>query len=159
MKINYIVFPRRIKMPMTKEEKKIYNAWYRQTPQGKMAHKIGDWKRLGLICDTKDDYELVYFTWLHSETCEDCNKPYTTKNFKCMDHNHDNGVFRNILCNPCNTNKRMDNTSGIPNISWDKKNNYWEYRRNINGKSHRKISKDLEWLKQYKIDYEQEHYY
>jgi len=146
-------------MPMTKEEKKIYNAWYRQTPKGKMNNKISHWKCNGLVCVSRDDYELVYFTWLHSERCEECNKPYTTKNCKCMDHCHDTGVFRNILCNPCNVNKNESNTSGIPNICWDKNRNHWVYQRTINGKYHSKCSKDLKWLKQYKIDYEQEHYY
>ena len=143
-------------MPRTEEQKKRRKE-LDNTPQGKMNRKIGDWKRRGLICDTKDDYELVYFTWLHSERCEECNKPYTIKKVKCMDHCHDTGKFRNILCNPCNTNKRMDNTSGIPNIREEKGG--WRYERTINGKYHSKRSKDLEWLKQYKIDYENEHYY
>ena len=147
-------------MTMTKEEKKIYDSWYKQTPKGKMTNKISIWKYNGLICDTRDDYELIYIRWLDSERCEECNKPYTTKNKKCMDHNHENGVFRNILCHPCNVNRRLKiNTSGIPNISWDKNRNGWQYRRTINGKIHRKRSKDLEFLKQYKIDYEKEHYY
>lgn len=146
-------------MPRDKEKQKIYIAQYRQTPKGKMSNKIQKWKYNGLICDTRDDYELIYNRWLESERCEECKKPYTPKNFKCMDHNHKTGVFRNILCNACNTNKRMDNTSGIPNICWDKSRNDWHYRRTINGKIHRKRSKDLEWLKQYKIDYEKENYY
>jgi len=159
-------------MTMTKEEKKIYNKWYRQThkeeikiyqawydqtPKAKMNKTIGQWKFKGLI---SDDYELIYNRYLISETCEECNKPYTTKNKKCMDHNHETGTFRNILCNACNTNRRMKiNTSGIPNISWDKRRNTWRYTKMINGKLYHKSSRDLEFLKQYKIDFEKEHYY
>jgi len=146
-------------MTMTKEEKKIYDKSYYQTPKGKMNTKISSWKQKGLICDTRDDYELIYNRWLESERCEECNKPYTTKNVKDMDHCHKTGVFRNILCHSCNSNKRMDNTSGIPNISWDKSSNSWIYKRTINAKQHSKRSKDLEWLKQYKLDYEKENYY
>ena len=125
-------------------------------PIVKMKIKVSMWKFKGLI---SDDYESVYNRWLVSERCENCNKPYTVKNCKCMDHCHDTGVFRNILCNPCNVNKNESNTSGIPNICWDKNRNHWVYQRTINGKYHSKCSKDLKWLKQYKIDYEQEHYY
>ena len=146
-------------MPRDKEKLKIYNAWYKQTEKGKMNYRIGDWTRQGLICDTRDDYELIYNRYLESETCEECNKPYTPKNKKCMDHNHDTGKFRNILCHPCNVNKMTTNTSGIPNISWHKSGKGWKYRRTINGKNHSKFSKDLEWLKQYKIDFEKKHYY
>jgi len=146
-------------MPRTEEELKKRRKELDNTPEGKMRNKILKWKFNGLVCDTQDDYELVYFTWLYSERCEECNKPYTVKKFKCMDHCHDNGKFRNILCHPCNVNKRMDNTSGIPNIVWDPTSKGWQYRRTIDGKYHSKRSKDLEWLKQYKIDYENEHYY
>ena len=43
--------------------------------------------------------------------------------------------MRNILCNRCNTNDRVDNTSGVPNICWHKLNKKWRYIKIINGKS------------------------
>ncbi len=114
----------------------------------------------GLIWKTVEEIEGIYGLYLFSERCEKCNCLYTEDNRKCMDHNHDNGTFRNILCNSCNTNRRMKiNTSGIPNICWDKRRNTWRYTKMINGKLYQKCSRDLEWLKQYKLDYEKEHYY
>jgi len=135
---------------------------YMKNGKGKMSNMISKWKKnpkngYGLICDSKDDYELIYFTWLNSEKCEECNKEYTEDNWKCMDHCHDTGLFRNILCNSCNVNKRMDNISGISNIH--KKRNGWCYQKTIKGKIHTKQSKDLEWLKEYKINYEKENLY
>ncbi len=137
-----------------------------RTEQGKMNNKIAEWKHnatkknpnhKGLICDSRDDYELVYFTWLNSERCENCNCEYSKDNVKCMDHCHNTGIFRNILCHSCNLNLNCRNKSGIPNIL--KYKNGWRYKRIIKGKRHEKFSKDLEWLKNYKIDYELKHIY
>ena len=145
-----------------KEKRKQYSKEYSQTEKGKMNHKISKWKNntkngYGLICENRDDYEYIYDRWLNSSRCEECNKEYSEDNIKCMDHDHLTGLFRNILCNSCNTNKKMNNTIGIPNISKDK--NGWRYQRRINGKTHCKSSTDLEWLKQYKIDYEKNNIY
>ena len=137
---------------------------YYQTEKGKMNTKISNWKQkpkngYGLICENRDEYEYIYDRWLNSERCEECNKEYTEDNIKNMDHCHLTGLFRNILCHICNVNKRMDNTSGTTNISWDKTRNRWCYQKTIKGKIHTKCSNDLEWLKQYKIDYEKENLY
>ena len=132
----------------------------RGSETGKMINKINQWKFIGLVCENREEYEYIYDRWLNSETCEErrCNKEYTKKNKKCMDHCHDSGIFRNILCNSCNMKRRTkDNSCGIPNIS--KNGNNWTYRIQINGEIHRKYSEDLEWLKQYKIDYENKYLY
>tara|TARA_R110001632_G_scaffold87381_1_gene189836 strand:- start:125 stop:571 length:447 start_codon:yes stop_codon:yes gene_type:complete len=135
---------------------------YPKTPKGKMSIKISQWKQkpkngYGLICENLEEYEYIYDRWLHSERCEECNIKYTKDNIKNMDHCHDTGLFRNILCHSCNTNKRMDTTTGIPNIC--KRKIGWEYIKEIKGKRHSKWSKDLELLKQYKIDYEKNNIY
>ena len=131
---------------------------YNQIPKRKMNIKITRWKRIGLKCDSKDDYELIYFTWLNNERCEECNIEYTKENKKCMDHCHDTGLFRNILCNSCNTKRRAKkNYSGITNIH--KNNTGWMYKIDIKGKIHRKFSNDLEFLKEYKIKFEKENLY
>ena len=162
-------------MVMTKEAKKLYDKEYRlrnlekiklrqkehnKNPKRKMDVKINFWKFSGLICENKDEYEYIYDRWLYSEKCEEpkCNKEYTENNFKCMDHCHLTGLFRNILCNSCNIRLRTnDNSSGIPNIYKDKKG--WLYRIAIKCKTHTKYSKDLEWLKNYKKEYENKYLY
>ncbi len=139
---------------------------YSQSHKGKICRKISAWKHnatkknpnhKGLICESREDYELVYFTWLNSERCENCNCEYSKDNFKCMDHCHDTGLFRNILCFNCNKNLNCNNKSGIPNIY--KYNCGWLYKRTINGKTHSKCSKDLEWLKNYKKQFELKYIY
>ena len=134
---------------------------YDQTPKGKLKINIANWKFRGLVCENREEYEYIYDRYLNSERCEEpkCNKKYTKDNKKCMDHCHLTGIFRNILCNSCNTKRRTkDNSSGIPNI-YKHHNGGWTYRIQINGEIHTKYSKDLEFLKEYKIGYENKYLY
>ena len=136
--------------------KKEWSQNYAKTYRGKKSYRINKWKHRGLIAI---NYELIYDRWYYSSHCENCKCEYTTKNKKCMDHNHDTGLFRNILCNNCNKNLQDNNKSGIPNICWRNSNKCWLYSRVINGKRHYKNSKDLEWLKNYKKEFELKHIY
>lgn len=149
-------------MVKSKEEIKERVKHYQQTEKGKMCKKIAVWKYNGLICENRDEYEYIYDRYLFSKRCENpkCNKEYTEDNVKCMDHCHLTGLFRNILCNSCNIKLReKTNSSNIPNISWNKQNKCWRFQINIKGKLHSKCSKDLEWLKNYKIEYENKYLY
>ena len=137
-------------------DKKNYAKNYAQTYRGKMFRKIAIWKLNGLIAI---NYEIIFDRYYYSSHCENCKCEYTKDNVKCMDHDHKNGLFRNILCNACNVNLMDTNTSGIPNISWDKFKNGWHYQKIIKGKKHTKRHKSLEWLKNYKKEYEDKHYY
>ena len=151
-------------MPWTKEEKNEYNKWYNQTPKGKKTHKMSDWKRRGLIWTTQEEIDEIYNRYLNSKYCEIfvCSKEYKNSKDKHMDHDHQNGKygpFRNVLCKSCNSKMRDDNTSGIPNIYWNKQYKGWEYQIEINGQKHSKKSKDKDWLLEYKKDYEQTYLY
>jgi len=133
---------------------------YHQSEKGKMSKTISQWKFNGLICENREEYEYIFDRWLFSERCEEpkCNKEYTKENKKCMDHCHDTGLFRNILCHICNMKRRTkQNSSGTTNIT--KRKNGWRYIITIKGIVHTKCSTDLEWLKQYKIDYENKYLY
>lgn len=132
---------------------------YRNSERGKIINKISNWKSIGLKCESREDYDLIYDKWLNSSRCENCNCEYSKGNHKCMDHDHDTGLFRNILCFNCNKNLNCSNKSGIPNILWDKRRNSWKYSRTINGKNYRKSCKNLEWLKNYKKEFELKHIY
>ena len=143
-------------MVQTKEDIKAYMKVYEQTENGKMVNKINRWKTNGLVCDTYWEYVIIYYHWLCSTNCEKCNIKFTKGNTlyrKCMDHEHLNGKYgqyRNILCNRCNANDRVDNTSGTPNISWCKTFKRWIYRK----KKHSKRFTLKEDAIKYKIEYE-----
>ena len=85
------------------------------------------------------------------------------ENKPCIDHidgdrlNNDLSNLRWATSseNSQNTKIRNDNTSGTKNIHWHKQNNRWSYEKKINGILHQKYDKDLETLKEYKKNYEE----
>ena len=100
----------RNRYPMEKEKRsENYKKWVK-TPEGKKLRKIADWKHHGLI-ETEDyTYEELYESYLHHTNCEVCDVKLTigdrSATMKCMDHDHETGIFRNILCNVCNIKRR-----------------------------------------------------
>jgi len=75
-----------------------------KTPACIKKRVIGDWKRRGLIYD---DIDSLYCHYLNATHCDECGIQFGkygdgSGDFKCMDHCHHTGAFRNFLCNPCN---------------------------------------------------------
>ena len=77
---------------------------YYQTPAGKKTKRISTWKKRGVMCD---DWDALYQKYLDTHLCELCSCPLTedtisTSTTRCLDHCHDSGLFRNVLCWGCN---------------------------------------------------------
>ena len=75
--------------------------WHQNNPQSKIK---ASWKHYGLI---HHNYDELYERYCNSTNCEECGCEYGIKGdgtgkFKCMDHCHETGLFRNFLCNRCN---------------------------------------------------------
>ena len=86
-----------------KEELKLKHQEYLKTPQGKKTIMINCWRQRGLI----GDEDKIYEQYLNSNNCEECGCEYSIRGdgigrFKCMDHSHTTGEFRNVLCHRCN---------------------------------------------------------
>ena len=77
---------------------------YYKTPAGKKSSTINNWKQNGLICP---DYDLLYSNYLAETHCDDCRCRFGkygdgSGTHKCMDHDHQTGLFRNFICCKCN---------------------------------------------------------
>ncbi len=72
---------------------------YYQTPVGHKKTIIRTWKQLGLV---DKDMDYIYDTYyLPATNCWVCNKSFDNCK-KNMDHDHNTGLFRQILCPSCN---------------------------------------------------------
>ena len=62
---------------------------------------IYKWKKRGVISDNYDD---LYNHHMSIDNCELCNIVFdnTSKNKRCLDHDHHTGLYRLTLCNSCN---------------------------------------------------------
>jgi len=78
---------------------------YYFTDEGKKNHRIVMWKQQGVI---SDDYNELYDKYINTNKCELCKCDITEGNGligkKHLDHNHETGEFRNVLCGNCNVN-------------------------------------------------------
>ena len=120
---------------------------------------INNWKTQGL---KTNDIELIYDKFINTTHCELCNieltrDKKTTNTTKCMDHNHQTGVFRHILCHKCNSHNPLDtkchknNKLKIKNITQDKHG--YRFVKSVNKKLHSKRFKTLEEAIIYKEEF------
>jgi hypothetical protein len=99
-------------MPFKDPEKRLqYQREYRKSKKSKKWFKLRDWKRSGLVCD---NYDELYNHYLKTAYCDACKVKLsidkkTTSTTKCMDHCHETGLFRNILCHSCNVKRGQSN--------------------------------------------------
>ena len=91
------------------EKRKDKKREYDQTPRGKKSYRIRRWKYRGLI---HPNYDELYERYINTTNCERCDIELTedkrhTSTTRCMDHDHITGLFRNIVCNRCNSSREL----------------------------------------------------
>lgn len=84
---------------VNKDKLKEYQNDFYKTPKGKKIHTIFNWKRYGLIHENMGE---LYNRYLDTTECDVCKYIFDETNWRCMDHCHITGLFRQILCNKCN---------------------------------------------------------
>ena len=58
------------------------------------------WKRRGVIYHNFDE---LYEIYINTMECQHCNKEFPNSRYRHLDHDHETGMFRKIVCHKCNT--------------------------------------------------------
>ena len=133
------------------------------------AQLKSNWKKYGLKV-TEEEFESIYYMYIFATECDLCNKKFKNTKDRQMEHNHETGEFRNIVCNSCNQKKHdikisKNNKSGYTGISKHygktfKQGFIWEFKVTIDGKRKKiKSSIDLEFLIKYAEEWKKKNLY
>lgn len=107
-------------MPLNMEKYKIYQKEYREMNKEKAKEyqkkyrinnyktiAIKRWQRIGIL---DEDYDKLYDKFLNTLNCEECDTEFNNNKkggkLKVLDHDHETGKIRNILCSICNIKRR-----------------------------------------------------
>ena len=84
---------------------------WRHSPQGYKSHRLSSWKIKHQI---EGDLNILYDIWYEAEKCDYCLKTlqpiYRIKNSmdsRTLDHCHECGFARGILCSFCNLKNKL----------------------------------------------------
>jgi len=77
-----------------------YDNQVKYRKEERQKYVILRWRSKGII---DSDFDSVYETFIKETNCWICDKEYDGKKYrKCLDHNHETGEIRYIVCNVCN---------------------------------------------------------
>ncbi len=125
----------------------LYMRKYMKTPNGKKTSCLSNWKRQGLI----GNYDEIYERFIKTEKCDLCNLEFIEghkgKYKKCMEHNHETGEIRNVVCQACNNSKtdrklQKNSSTGFKNITFNKIKKLWIYEKQFKGRKIKIMRKD-----------------
>ena len=111
-------------------------------PNRHKSYTLCKWKQLGLIYH---NLEELYQTYINTTECGHCGKVFENTYDRCMDHCHETGLFRKIVCRRCNTCDRyIKYPDGVPSLG----ERYKEYQKEYLVVNRDKIK---EYRKEYRL--------
>ena len=89
------------------------------------SNTISNWKKRGVIYHNLDE---LYEIYINTMNCMWCQKEFKSTRDRHLDHSHETGEFRLIVCNSCNTkDSYITNPNGYSKKEYKKK--YYETNR------------------------------
>ena len=85
------------------------------------SNTISKWRCSGVVYN---DFDELYYTYIRTLNCSHCNKDFKNSSDRHLDHDHETGLFRAIVCRGCNIHDRYIK---YPE-GYDKKKWFKEYR-------------------------------
>jgi transcription elongation factor Elf1 len=76
-----------------------YPPSYHKNPNLYKRFTITNWKKRGVIYHNLDE---LYEVYINTMNCQHCGKEYKNSSDRCLDHDHETGMFRKIVCRNCN---------------------------------------------------------
>ena len=130
-----------------------------------------DWRKFG-VKFTNDEFELIWLEYEKAINCDLCKTKFKNSYDKQLEHNHNTGEVRNIVCRSCNQRKadrkvQCTSKTGLKYISKKKSKTTkcgfrYEFRineKNSKKKIHIKSSVNLEYLIKFRDQWLKENNY
>jgi len=96
-----------------KDDKKAYDRKrylaIKNNPEYIKKKKINSWKRQGMILREDENWNDIYLNYTTQQKCDDCECVLNCGikgNARNLDHDHQSGFIRGLVCHACNM-KRM----------------------------------------------------
>ena len=102
-----------------------------KVPKKHKSTMLFNWRK---NCVDHPNLDALYQMYIRTANCNICNKVFKNSQDRALDHDHETGKFRYILCRACNL--KMDrktnsnNKLGIKNVGYYKDNYYVKIYRN-----------------------------